>query len=50
LARQRTLRACVDWFFGLCAKPERILWARLSVFAGTFELDAVEGICADEQL
>jgi hypothetical protein len=50
LARQRTLRACVDWSFGLCTKPERILWARLSVFAGTFELDAVEGICADEQL
>ncbi len=49
-ARQQTLRACVDWSFDLCAKPERILWARLSVFTGGFELDAVEGICADEQL
>ncbi len=48
--RQQTLRACVDWSFELCAKPERILWARLSVFAGGFELDAVEGICADEHL
>ena len=48
--RQQTLRACVDWSFDLCAKPERLLWARLSVFAGGFELDAVEGVCADEKL
>jgi predicted ATPase/DNA-binding NarL/FixJ family response regulator len=48
--RQQTLRACVDWSFDLCAKPERLLWRRLSVFAGGFELDAVEGICADEKL
>ena len=48
--RQQTLRACVDWSFDLCAKPERILWARASVFTGGFELDAVEGVCADEHL
>jgi predicted ATPase len=49
-ARQRTLRACMDWSFELCGEPERILWARLSVFVGGFELDAVEGICADGSL
>ncbi len=48
--RQQTLQACVDWSFELCAKPERLLWARLSVFAGGCELDAIEGICADEVL
>jgi predicted ATPase/DNA-binding NarL/FixJ family response regulator len=48
--RQQTLRACVDWSFDLCTKAERLLWARLPVFAGGFELDAVEGICADEHL
>ncbi len=48
--RQQTLRACVDWSFDLCAEPERRLWARLSVFAGGFEVDAVEGICADQHL
>jgi predicted ATPase/DNA-binding NarL/FixJ family response regulator len=48
--RQQTLRACVDWSFDLCTKPERILWARASVFTGGFELDAVEGVCADEHL
>jgi predicted ATPase/DNA-binding CsgD family transcriptional regulator len=48
--RQQTLRACLDWSFDLCSKPERMLWARLSVFAGTFDLPAVEGVCADEHL
>jgi predicted ATPase/DNA-binding CsgD family transcriptional regulator len=46
-ARQRTLRACVEWSFELCVKSERVLWARLSVFAGGFDLDAVEGVCGD---
>ena len=48
--RQRALRACVEWSFGLCSKPERLLWARSAVFVGGFELDAVEGVCADEHL
>jgi len=48
--RQRTLRACVDWSFELCGKPEQLLWGRLSVFPGTFELDAVESVCVDESL
>jgi predicted ATPase/DNA-binding NarL/FixJ family response regulator len=48
--RQQTLRACVDWSFELCTKEERRLWARLSMFAGGFELDAAEGICADDEL
>jgi predicted ATPase/DNA-binding CsgD family transcriptional regulator len=49
-ARQQTLRACVDWSYALCGRPERLLWARLSVFVGGFELDAVEGICADAEV
>jgi predicted ATPase/DNA-binding NarL/FixJ family response regulator len=48
--RQQTLRACVDWSFDLCTKPERALWARLSVFADGFSLDAIEGVCAGEDL
>ncbi|EFC85296.1 LuxR C-terminal-related transcriptional regulator [Parafrankia sp. EUN1f] len=43
--RRRTLRGCIDWSFDLCTSAEQRLWARLSVFAGGFELDAVEGIC-----
>jgi predicted ATPase/DNA-binding NarL/FixJ family response regulator len=49
-ARQQTLRASIEWSYELCTEPERLLWARLSVFAGGFELDAAEGICADYRL
>ena len=49
-ARQQTLRASIEWSYELCSRAERLLWARLSVFAGGFELDAAEGICADHRL
>ena len=49
-ARQQTLQASVEWSYELCSQAERLLWARLSVFAGGFELDAAEGICADDRL
>ena len=48
--RQQTLHACVEWSYELCSKPEQVLWARLSVFAGGFELDAIEGICCGEDV
>jgi predicted ATPase/DNA-binding NarL/FixJ family response regulator len=47
--RQQTLRACVDWSYELCTEPERLLWSRLSVFAGSCELDAIEAVCADAE-
>ena len=49
-ARQQTLRASIEWSYELCSQAERLLWTRLSVFAGGFELDAAEGICADDRL
>jgi predicted ATPase/DNA-binding CsgD family transcriptional regulator len=48
--RQRTLRALIGWSHELCSPAERLLWARLSVFAGGFDLEAAEGVCADEHL
>ena len=45
-AHHRTLEATFDWSFALCAPAERELWARLSVFAGSFELAAAEQVCA----
>ena len=48
LPRQQTLRAVVDWSWDLLDKPERVLLARLSVFAGGCTLEAVEEICSDE--
>src|SRR6516164_504795 len=49
-ARQQTLRASIEWSWELCTRAERLLWARCSVFAGGFELDAAEDICADDRL
>ncbi|MGW1667473.1 ATP-binding protein [Streptomyces sp. NPDC002324] len=46
--RQRTLRALIDWSYELCSPAERLLWNRLSVFAGGFALDAAEDVCAGE--
>ncbi len=45
LARQQTLRATVDWSYSLLNGAERSLLRRLSVFAESFDLDAVEGVC-----
>ena len=48
--RQRTLRACIEWSHGLCSAAEQLLWARLSVFTGSFGLDAAEEVCSGEGL
>lgn len=44
--RHQTMRLCVDWSFEACTPSERLLWERVSVFAGPFGIDAVEDICA----
>ena len=49
-ARQQTLEATIGWSYGLLDEQERLLWARLSVFAGGFEQDAVIAVCADARL
>nr|GLK33401.1 LuxR family transcriptional regulator [Rhodococcus wratislaviensis] len=43
--RQQSLRLCIDWSYNLCSPKERKAWAQLSVFAGSFEIDAAEGLC-----
>jgi predicted ATPase/DNA-binding CsgD family transcriptional regulator len=47
LPRHRTLRASVDWSFGLLSDDERVVLRRLAVFAGGFQLDAAESVCMD---
>ncbi|MEU1131537.1 AAA family ATPase [Streptomyces sp. NPDC005900] len=48
--RHQTLRTAIGWSHELCAPRERLLWSRLSVFAGQFDLEAVEYICAGDGL
>ncbi|MFJ8077748.1 ATP-binding protein [Streptomyces sp. NPDC096176] len=50
LPRHRTLRTAIGWSHELCTPEERLLWARLSVFAGQFDLEAVEYICTGPEL
>jgi predicted ATPase/DNA-binding CsgD family transcriptional regulator len=44
--RSQTLRATVDWSHELLSEEEQILWRRLSVFAGSFSLEAAEDVCS----
>ncbi|MCG6495158.1 regulator [Kitasatospora sp. A2-31] len=48
--RHQTLRTTIGWSHELCTVQERLLWARLSVFAGAFDLEAAEYVCAGEGL
>ncbi|RYE41020.1 MAG: tetratricopeptide repeat protein [Hyphomicrobiales bacterium] len=48
-SRQQTLRMCIDWSHDLCAPQEQRVWALLSVFAGSFELEAAEEVCRNRQ-
>ena len=48
--RHRTLRATVDWSYQLLTSDERRLFDRLSVFAGGFDLRAIERVCAEPPL
>jgi predicted ATPase/class 3 adenylate cyclase/DNA-binding CsgD family transcriptional regulator len=44
LPRHRTLRALIDWSYDLLSSEERIVFDRLSVFAGGWTLDAAEAV------
>src|SRR5205807_1240644 len=42
--RHQSLQAALEWSYDLLCDPERVLLARLSVFAGGFTLEAVENV------
>ncbi len=48
-ARQQTLRAAIDWSYGLLTGPEQVLLRRLSVFAG-WSLEMAEQVCSDDYI
>ena len=48
--RHMTLQAAIEWSYNLLSDGEKILYTRLSVFSGGFDLEAAEEICADQLL
>ena len=47
-ARHQTLRAMIDWSYGLLSAQEKKLLRRLAVFSGGWTLEAAEAVCSDE--
>ncbi|MFE5855318.1 ATP-binding protein [Streptomyces sp. NPDC056500] len=43
--RHRTMRTTIGWSHELCSPRERLLWARLTVFRGDFDAEAVRAVC-----
>jgi non-specific serine/threonine protein kinase len=48
LPRQQTLLALLDWSYRLLTEAEKVVFARLAIFAGSFSLSATEAVCAGE--
>jgi predicted ATPase/DNA-binding CsgD family transcriptional regulator len=46
--RHETLQAALGWSYDLLTGAERVLWARCSVFTGSFDLEAAEAVCSGE--
>jgi predicted ATPase/DNA-binding CsgD family transcriptional regulator len=46
--RHQTIRASLDWSHELLSDAERLLFARLSVFSGGFDLAAATAVCAGD--
>jgi predicted ATPase/DNA-binding CsgD family transcriptional regulator len=46
--RQRDVRRAIEWSYQLCEPAERLLWRRLSVFAGPAGLAAIEHVCGGD--
>ncbi|MEU2454861.1 NB-ARC domain-containing protein [Streptomyces sp. NPDC012765] len=44
--RHRTMRTTIGWSHELCEPLERLLWARLSVFTGDFDIAAARAVCS----
>jgi predicted ATPase/class 3 adenylate cyclase len=49
-ARQRSLRATIDWSFNMLSPDEQAVMARLSIFPAGATLAATEAVCPDEEV
>ena len=46
--RQQTIRATIEWSYGLLAFEEQVLLRRLSIFSGGWTLDAAQAVAGDD--
>jgi predicted ATPase/DNA-binding CsgD family transcriptional regulator len=46
--RQQALETAIDWSYDLCSPTEQLLWTRLTVFSGGFDLEAAEHVCSGD--
>jgi predicted ATPase/DNA-binding winged helix-turn-helix (wHTH) protein len=49
-ARQKTLRATLDWSYGLLSDAERLVFRRLAVFVGAFSIEAALAVVTSETI
>jgi predicted ATPase/DNA-binding CsgD family transcriptional regulator len=47
-AHQQALDATVGWSYDLCSPTEQLMWTRLSVFSGGFDLEGAEEVCSGD--
>lgn len=50
LPRQQTLRATLDWSYGLLSGTEKLLFDRLAIFLGRFSLHAASEVASDARM
>ena len=48
MPRHQTLQATIEWSYDLLSEAEKNLWIRLSIFAGGFDITAVEAVCTGD--
>lgn len=49
-SRHRSLESIVADTYALCTAEEQLLWSRMTVFEGSFDLTAVESVCGSAPL
>jgi len=50
LPRHQTLRAVIDWSYLLLTEAERVMFRRLSVFVGSWTMEAAEVVCQSDSI